>query len=103
MTKRQVAMIGLFIIISGIAILLLGCPPPLVKVRPPEPRVEVYGRPPYPEAVWLPGYWSHQRGEWRWVAGHWERRPGPHAVWVPGHWEQRRRGWIWHKGRWEYR
>jgi len=101
--KRKMAIVCLLILISGMAILLLGCPPPVVMIRPPEPRVEVYGSPPYPEAVWIQGYWKHRRGEWIWVPGYWERRPRPHAVWVPGHWEARRGGWVWHKGRWEYR
>ena len=101
--KRKMAFISLLIVISGMAIFLLGCPPPVVRVRPPEARVEVYGPPPHPEAVWIPGCWRHGRGEWIWVPGYWERRPRPHAVWVPGHWEARRGGWVWHKGRWEYR
>jgi len=60
--KKRAATIGLFIIISGIAIFLIGCPPPIVRVRPPEPRVEVYGPPPHSEAAWIPGYWQHRRG-----------------------------------------
>ena len=41
--KRSVAIICLLIVIGGIATLLIGCPPPVVRIRPPEPRVEVYG------------------------------------------------------------
>ena len=101
--NRRIAIICLLIVIGGIVVLLLGCPPPPVRVRPPEPRVEVYGAPPYPDAVWRSGYWQHRRGEWFWVPGHWARAPRPDAVWIPGSWEPRRGGWVWVPGHWEYR
>ena len=101
--NRRIVLISLLIVISGITIFILGCPRPVVMVRPPEPRVEVYGVPPRPEAIWISGHWMHKRGEWVWVPGHWERRPRPNAVWVSGHWEPRGEGWGWIKGRWEYR
>jgi hypothetical protein len=101
--KRSMAIIGLLIVIGGIATLLIGCPPPVVRIRPPEPRVEVYGLPPYPDAVWGPGYWEHREGDWVWAPGHWTKPPRPNGVWVPGHWEPRRGGWVWNPGRWKYR
>lgn len=101
--KREVAVVGLLIILSGIAILLLGCPPTVVMVRPPEPRVEVYGPPPYPEGVWIPGHWKNRKEGWVWVPGHWASPPRPHAVWIHGYWEPRRGGWVWIPGHWEYR
>ena len=102
--KKRIAIIGLLVVISGIAIFLLGCPPPpLVRVPPPPARVEVYGAPPFEGAVWIPGYWNHRYGEWVWIPGHWERPRRPNAVWVPGHWEERGGGWIWRPGHWEYR
>jgi len=101
--KRKVVVFSSFIILCAIAILLLGCPPPVVRVRPPEPRVEYYGTPPYSDAVWIEGYWRHHRGDWVWVPGHWERRPRPHAHWIPGRWEPRGGGWVWIPGHWEYR
>ncbi len=100
--NKKVAIISSFVVICAIAILLLGCPPPVVRVRPPEPRVEYYGTPPHSDAVWIEGYWKHRRGEWIWVPGHWERRPRPHAHWVPSRWEPRGGGWVWVRGHWEY-
>jgi len=44
--NRKVAIISALVVICAMAILLLGCSPPLVRVRPPEPRVEYYGSPP---------------------------------------------------------
>ncbi len=101
--NRKVAIIGSLLLILGLAIVFLGCGPTVVSVRPPEPRVEHYGAAPYPEAVWIEGYWQHRGGEWVWLPGHWERRPKPHAHWVPGRWEPRGAGWVWIKGHWEYR
>jgi len=101
--NRKGIIICLSVAIGAMVFFLWGCAPPVVRIRPPEPRVEVYGTPPHPEAVWIPGYWRHSRGEWVWIPGHWERPPRPHAVWVPGHWEPREGGWVWYRGHWEYR
>ena len=101
--RRGAALIGLIIVIGGIGVLLFGCAPAVVTIRPPEPRVEVYGAPPYPDAVWIPGYWQHRRGAWGWVPGYWARPPRHGAVWIDGHWEPRGRGWTWIPGHWEYR
>jgi len=101
--NKKVVMISSVVVICAIAILFLGCPPPVVRVRPPEPRVEYYGTAPYPDAVWISGHWVHRHGDWVWVPGHWERRPRPHAYWVPGRWEPRGGGWVWIGGHWEHR
>jgi len=103
--KRGVGLILLSAMIAGMVALLLGCPPPpmVVRVRPPEARIEVYGAPPFPAAVWLPGHWKHRDGEWIWVPGHWAKPPRHGSVWVPGHWEPRGDGWVWRQGRWERR
>ncbi len=102
MSRRLVTLCLLFVL-CGMVVFLWGCPPPVVYVRPPEPRVEVYGPPPHPDAVWRPGYWEYRREEWVWVPGHWKKRPRPHAIWIPGHWEPRGKGWVWVPGYWEYR
>jgi len=60
--NRKVAIISSLVVICAIAILLLGCPPPVVRVRPPESRVEVYGSPPYPDAVWIEGIGGIREG-----------------------------------------
>ncbi len=101
--SRRLIILFLLVAVCGMAMLFWGCPPRVVHVRPPEVRVEVYGPPPYPDAVWRPGYWEHRRGEWVWVPGHWKKKPKPQAIWVPGRWEPRGRGWVWVPGRWEYR
>jgi hypothetical protein len=61
--KREMAIVDLLVIISGIAIFLLGCAHRVVMVRSPESRMEGYGEPPYPDTIWIAGYWQHTRGE----------------------------------------
>jgi hypothetical protein len=100
--KRKAIIFG-WLIASLSVVPLLGCAPAVVVVRPPEPRFEVYGPAPYPEAVWIPGYWKHGRGEWVWVQGYWTKPPRPQAIWIPGYWEPGRGGWVWISGHWEYR
>jgi hypothetical protein len=100
--SRKVAIIISLAVICAITILLLGCPPSVVRVRPPEPRMEVYGTPPNSDVVWRPGHWAYRGGDWVWVPGRWTRPPRPHAHWVPGYWEPRRGGWVWIEGHWEH-
>ena len=101
--KGKLALVGLLIVVGGMVVLLWGCPSPVVMVRPPEPRTEVYGPAPSPQAIWIPGYWKYSGGEWIWIPGYWKRPPRPNAVWVPGHWEPRGPGWAWIPGHWGYR
>ena len=44
-----------------------------VQPAPPPDEVEVIGIAPFPQAVWVPGYWQwHKRHrEYRWVHGYW--------------------------------
>lgn len=100
---RKFILSGLVILFIGLVLHSSGCATKVVYVPPPAPRVEIYGPPPYPEAVWIPGHWAYREGEWVWIPGHWEKRPRPTAVWVPGHWRPKGKGWVWVPGHWEYR
>ena len=53
----------------------IGAPPPPVRV------VVVPARP-YPEAVWVEGYWYPKGKHYRWRDGYWARPPYPGAIWV---------------------
>ncbi|NWF92312.1 MAG: YXWGXW repeat-containing protein [Syntrophaceae bacterium] len=97
--RTRTVVFALFITLT----ILSGCGPTIVRVRPPEPLLEVYGTPPYAEAVWIAGHWKQSRGEWVWVPGYWARPPRPQAVWIPGYWDPKEGGWVWVPGRWEYR
>src|SRR5487761_457737 len=88
----------------GLALALGGCvvaPAPgpyyggaVVAVAPPAPRVEYYGRAPYPGYFWIGGYWNWAGGRYVWAPGRWAA-PHPGYRWVPRHWVQGPRG-GWH-------
>ena len=68
---------------------------------PPEPMVEIRPLIPFPEAVWLAGYWAFLAENWVWNNGSWRDRPHPGATWYPGHWHKAGpRGWGWRSGYW---
>lgn len=71
-----------------------------IRTPPPAARIEIRPVAPFPDAVWIDGYWDHRHGGWVWTDGYWERRPRPGAIWVPGHWHESPRGWRWTPGRW---
>ncbi|GAB4417370.1 MAG: hypothetical protein OHK0032_13410 [Thermodesulfovibrionales bacterium] len=71
-----------------------------IRTPPPPARVEVRPVAPFPDAVWIDGYWDFRHGGWVWIDGYWERRPRHGAVWVPGHWKETPRGWRWIPGYW---
>jgi hypothetical protein len=55
---------------------------------------------PFPDAVWLPGYWVWQNDQYVWLNGRWERPPHPGAAWVEPRWEQRENGYVFVEGYW---
>jgi hypothetical protein len=68
---------------------------------PPDPIIEVRPAIPFPEAVWLAGFWALHAGNWVWNAGRWDRRPHPGAKWHPGQWHHEGpRGWGFRPGHW---
>jgi hypothetical protein len=97
-----------FVGVPLISILWIGCmvyvPPGDVVYAPgppPAPLVEAIPAVPYPDAVWIDGYWGYYGGDWGWRGGHYERRPHPGANWHRGEWHHEEgRGWGWRPGRW---
>ena len=71
----------------------------VVEQEPPAPIVEYVPACPYPDYVWLGGYWGWHGG-WYWTAGHYARRPYNGAAWISGGWARGGRGWAWRGGRW---
>ena len=71
-----------------------------VRVPPPPPRVEVYGRAPGLGFVWVDGYWAGRGGGYAWAPGYWARPPRPHARWAPGRWEYRHGRYHFQPGCW---
>jgi len=73
---------------------------PLIEVAPPAPQVEVYGTAPYPDAIWIEGYWEWNGGAYTWRTGHWEKARHGYR-WVPHAWHREGNAWRFHGGHWE--
>jgi hypothetical protein len=94
---RRTIVIWFFALISTVT--LAGCVA-VVRAHPPPARVEVRPAMPYPDAVWIGGYWQRQHNDWIWIGGRWARKPWPDAQWEPGFWTEKRGGWEWKPGHW---
>ncbi|MBI3472955.1 MAG: YXWGXW repeat-containing protein [Candidatus Solibacter usitatus] len=71
------------------------------RVPPPPPPRLVVGFAPGPGYVWCDGYYDWRGGGWYWVAGRWSYPPWPRAVWAPGYWRPHgRHGYRFYPGRW---
>jgi hypothetical protein len=55
-----------------------------IYIGPPAPRHEIIVERPYPEAVWVPGYYMYDpvAGDYLWISGRWQRPPFEGAEWV---------------------
>jgi hypothetical protein len=71
----------------------------VVSYEPPAPVAEVIPVAPYPDYVWIGGFWGWN-GAWVWHGGYYAPRPYHGAVWVGGGWIRGGRGWAWHGGHW---
>ncbi|HEX3891819.1 MAG TPA: hypothetical protein VHW46_04535 [Terracidiphilus sp.] len=71
-----------------------------VRVGPPPPVHEHYGRPPHAGWVYQPGYHAWDGHRYAWHGGVWAEPPRPHAVWVPHHWVHRHGGYVLVEGHW---
>jgi|SRR5215471_10517990 len=71
-----------------------------IRSGPPPLRAEVVAASPGAGYVWVPGYYTYERGGYVWVAGRYERPPRSRARWVRPHWERDRRGWYFVEGHW---
>lgn len=71
----------------------------VVNDEPPAPIAEYVPAAPYPDYVWVGGFWGWN-GAWVWNGGHFARRPFHGAAWVSGGWSRGARGWGWHGGHW---
>jgi hypothetical protein len=71
----------------------------VVDYDPPAPIAEYVPLAPYPDYVWVGGFWGWN-GAWVWHGGHFAPRPFRGAVWIGGGWNRGAHGWAWHGGRW---
>ena len=75
-------------------------PPPIaVGWAPPAMLVEYPPPTPFPDAVWVGGYWVWQ-GNWVWAHGHWVAPPRPSYAWVHPYYEHRDGVVIFIAGHW---
>ena len=78
----------------------IGQPPPIaVGWAPPAMLVDTPPPPPFPDAVWVGGYWVWQ-GNWVWAHGHWMGPPQPGYGWVHPYYENRDGAVIFIGGHW---
>jgi hypothetical protein len=71
----------------------------VVADEPPAPIAEYVPVAPYPDYIWIGGFWGWN-GAWVWNGGHFAPRPFRGAAWVSGGWARGGRGWAWHGGHW---
>lgn len=74
-------------------------PPIVVDTPPPPPRTEAPPPAPSAGAVWVPGYWSWNNGQYEWMSGHWEISQAGYS-WVPHRWENVNGRWQLTGGAW---
>ena len=74
-----------------------------VQIGPPQPLQEIIIERPYPEAVWVPGYYVYDPGiaNYVWVTGRWQRPPYYGARWIAPEWRHERGGYRFRHGRWK--
>lgn len=72
-----------------------------IAIQPPAVIMELLPDKVFPQAEWIPGYWSWipQRHDFIWVSGIW-RRPPPGKFWINGLWRHFDEGWVWVTGFW---
>jgi hypothetical protein len=72
----------------------------VVHVAPPHMRVETRGHRPSPKHVWVSGYHRWDGNAYAWSEGRWEQPPRGHAHWVAHHWSHQKGGWVLVEGHW---
>jgi hypothetical protein len=73
----------------------------IVSQPPPAPPAEALSQQPFPNAVWIAGYWSWGNGAYVWNAGRWAEPPTPGSSFVAPHWEARDNGYAFCPGFWQ--
>jgi hypothetical protein len=71
-----------------------------IRQGPPPPVVEVIGRPPGMEYVWIPGHHEWRGRDYVWISGRYEMPARGFRRYEPGRWVNSRSGWYWVEGRW---
>jgi hypothetical protein len=72
----------------------------VIHVRPPRVQFESRGRRPSRNHVWISGYQHYEGNGYVWTPGRWEQPPRAHARWVSHRWTHQRGGWVFVEGHW---
>jgi YXWGXW repeat-containing protein len=93
---------------AGLAAAIAGCAAGVAyedsygyaTVAPPAyVQVDVQGVAPYPDAIWIDGYWNWSGNRWLWRRGYWGHARAGYS-WVPHRWYRDGRGWRMSAGHW---
>jgi len=101
-TKRSVLTLAVAAMLLGVGACASAPRGERVYVReaPPVERVEVIGRAPGPNYVWVAGRWNWDGRGYAWMPGRWIVAERGYRSWRPGRWAHDRRGWYWIEGHW---
>jgi hypothetical protein len=74
----------------------------VLKEAPPALKEETRTASPGVGMAWIPGNWSHEKGEYVWTSGRWERPAAENMTWTPARWYHNAAGYGYTTGHWEY-
>ncbi len=72
----------------------------VVRIGPPRRVSERRAPRPSRNYVWVSGYHGWDGNAYAWTPGRWEQPPRPRARWVAHRWTHRRGGWVLMEGHW---
>jgi len=91
---------GFVIGLIGGAQLLTACSGYIVAEGPPPMVNEVIVVAPSPRHVWMPGYYSYDRGNYVFINGSYRVPPRGRTSYVQGNWQHTSKGYKRNKGHW---
>jgi hypothetical protein len=91
---------GVVLTLIGGAQLLTACSGYLVATGPPPMVNEVMVTSPSPRHVWMPGYYSYNRGNYVFVNGSYRIPPRGKTSYTQGNWRNTSKGYKRDKGHW---
>jgi hypothetical protein len=72
----------------------------MVRIGPPHAVRERRPPPPSRNHVWVSGYHRWDGNAYAWAPGRWEQPPPQRRHWVAHHWTHQRGGWVLVEGHW---
>ncbi len=72
----------------------------VVRIAPPHAQYERRDARPSRDHVWISGYHRYDGNAYVWTPGRWEQPPRPGARWVAHRWTHQRGGYVLVEGHW---